>query len=356
MDDEIKKHVRGCKGCILVSQSDPPEPLTRRELPDCPWQDLAIDFLGPFRTGENLLVIVDYYSRYKEVKIMRSITAAKVIEELNEVFVRLGFPRSITLDNGRQFACREFDDYCLRQKIILNKTTPYFPQENGEVERQNRSLLKRMRISQALNRDWKKDLQHYLLMYYTTPHSVTGRTPSELMFGRTIRSRLPRWNGYSVPRPMADFIDRDKALKERGKVAEDEKRHAKKNELMVGDKVYMKNQLPTDKLESRFKETDATVIDRSGSRLTVRDDDTGRVYRRHVTHVKKAPDAVTLDNQEPEPLRSPVSQRPRVTRSPVRDSLTEPSDAVTGDRLKRVTKPPGRFADHVLYHVDNEAI
>ena len=35
---------------------------------------LYMDFVGPFPTGENLLVLVDYYSRYPEVEIMKNIT------------------------------------------------------------------------------------------------------------------------------------------------------------------------------------------------------------------------------------------------------------------------------------------
>lgn len=62
---------------------------------------------------------------------------------------------------------------------------------NGEVERQNRSLLKRLSISQEEKRNWMEDLQEYLLMYRSTPHSITLKSPSELMFGRTIRDNLP---------------------------------------------------------------------------------------------------------------------------------------------------------------------
>ena len=43
------------------------------------------------------------------------------------------------------------------------KTTPLWPQANGEEERQNRSLLKRMRIAQAEVKEWKKDVCKYLV-------------------------------------------------------------------------------------------------------------------------------------------------------------------------------------------------
>ncbi|CAH3014663.1 unnamed protein product [Porites evermanni] len=45
-----------------------------------PWQNCAADILGPLPSGENLLVIVDYYSRYFEVVILRSTTSTKYQE------------------------------------------------------------------------------------------------------------------------------------------------------------------------------------------------------------------------------------------------------------------------------------
>lgn len=64
--------------------------------------------------------------------------------------------------------------------------TPITPQHNGEMDRQNRSLLKRLKICHAMKGNWKSDLRHYLTMYYTTLHSVTGKTPMELRYGRSI--------------------------------------------------------------------------------------------------------------------------------------------------------------------------
>lgn len=53
-----------------------------------------------------------------------------------------------------------------------------------EVERQNRSLMKRIRIAQSEKKNWKEELKTYLIMYRAAPHSVTGISPAELMFGK----------------------------------------------------------------------------------------------------------------------------------------------------------------------------
>ena len=75
--------------------------------------------------------------------------------------------------------------------IKHRRVTPLWPQANGEVEIQNRALLKRIQIARAENKNWKDELNAYLLMHRTTPHSTTGLSPAEFMFNRKIRSKLP---------------------------------------------------------------------------------------------------------------------------------------------------------------------
>ncbi|XP_062704678.1 uncharacterized protein K02A2.6-like [Aedes albopictus] len=108
MDEDARKTVKSCEGCRLVSRPSAPEPMRRRLMPKEPWVDVAMDFLGPLPSHEYLLVIVDYYSRYKEVCIMKKITSEETIKKIEPIFVRLGYPRTITLDNGRQFIDTEF--------------------------------------------------------------------------------------------------------------------------------------------------------------------------------------------------------------------------------------------------------
>ena len=58
-----------------------------------------------------ILVVIDYYSRYYEIEVMKSTTTSKVIERLVEIFSRHGLPESLTSDNGPQFISSEFKVY-----------------------------------------------------------------------------------------------------------------------------------------------------------------------------------------------------------------------------------------------------
>ena len=123
MEKDAEKHCKTCYGCQLVSRSSPPEPIRSTALPTGPWRDLAIDLLGPLPTGESILVVVDYYSRYYEIDIMRSTVASKVISSLEEIFARHGLPESLTSDNGPEFVATEFTEYMKQQEIRHHRVT-----------------------------------------------------------------------------------------------------------------------------------------------------------------------------------------------------------------------------------------
>ncbi|XP_055543061.1 uncharacterized protein K02A2.6-like [Wyeomyia smithii] len=178
MDQHVETYVKACRGCALVATPNLSEPTVRKSLPSAPWEQIAVDFLGPLPDGENLLVCIDFYSRFIEVVEMDNITTASTIKELPTIFSRYGVPRQLRADNGPQFSSEEFETFCDEYSIHLESTIPYWPQMNGEVERQNRSILKRLRIAQELGQDWRKD---------SSNHSTTGKAPAELMFGRQMR-------------------------------------------------------------------------------------------------------------------------------------------------------------------------
>lgn len=158
---------------------------------------------------------------------------------------------------------------------------------NGEVERQNRDVLKRLKISQLEKKDWKEDLLQYMIMYNSTPHSVTGRTPSELFYRRQFRDKIP--NATDIRNNVFDeeVRERDKLKKDKGKEYSDRKRKATESSIEVGEKVFVKNLIKENKLSSNFHPTEHTVTKVNGSDVEVRNDETGKEYRRNIVHLKK---------------------------------------------------------------------
>ncbi|XP_055714231.1 uncharacterized protein K02A2.6-like [Phlebotomus papatasi] len=360
LDNDVTKFVKVCEGCSLVTTPNRPEPMVRRELPSGPWIDIALDFLGPLPSGEYLLVVVDYFSRYKEVEIMSKITAKETVNRLDKIFTRLGYPRTFTVDNGRQFVSEEFDYFCKERGITLNKTTPYWPQQNGEVKRQNRSLLKRLRISNGLNRDWKKDLLEYMAMYYTTPHSTTGRTPTELCLGRAIRGKIPSLQDIETQPPLTtEYRDRDKMLKEKGKDKEDKKRGAKESDIIIGDVVLMKNVLPGNKLTTTFGRNRFIVTGKAGASVTVMDIKSRKIYCRNSAHLKKVyePEDAQSGKEADEGQQDMRDQEITQYKDDMlceqdddqetEDNIEATDRMITQTRNKRTVREPEKFKDFV---------
>lgn len=297
IDRDIEKSCKTCRPCQIVGMPSPPEPVKSTELPSGPWQQISADLMGPLPSGDNLFVVVDYYSRYVEVEIMKSTTADNIIKRLKKIFLTHGLPISITTDNGPQFISDQFKAYLEDENIEHRKVTPLWPQANGEVERQNRSLLKRLKIAQVEKKDWREELSSYLMMYRTTPHSVTGVCPAELLFKRKLRTRLPGLGDE----PIEDFEvrDRDTEQKAISKEYADSRRNAKESEIENGDEVLMK-QKHQNKLSATFESQPYRVIEKNGNSVEVERD--GTKYRRNSSHFKKLQSDPKREREREQPV------------------------------------------------------
>ena len=281
VDKDVEKFVATCHPCQMLGKPQSPEPMKPTELPAGPWQSISADLMS-LPSGDCLFVVVDYYSRYFEVDVLRTTTADKIVRSLMKMFLTHGLPLSITTDNGPQFLSSVFQDFLVNQGIEHRRVTPLWPQANGEVERQNRSLLKRVRIAQIEKKDWREELETFLFMYRTTPHSTTGVSPSELMFKRKLRTRLPAIEEFQE---NLEVTDRDKERKGKGKIYTDDKRNACENDIKAGDKVLLKRKRK-DKLTPTFHAEPFRVVSKTGNSVVVEQHD-GVQYKRNVTHMRK---------------------------------------------------------------------
>ncbi|XP_062535602.1 uncharacterized protein K02A2.6-like [Armigeres subalbatus] len=348
MDNAVELFVKRCRGCTLVAAPEPPEPMHRSRLPSSPWQTLALDFLGPLPEGQHLLVVVDCYSRYMEVIELETTTTKDVTRELMIMFSRYGIPSFLKADNAPQISsnCEEFREFCSTNGIKLLNTIPYWPQSNGEVERQNRSILKRLRISQELGKDWRNELRLYLLTYHSTKHSTTGKSPGELMFGRQIQSKLPTISKYQED---GEVRERDAVVKEKGKEYGDKKRQAKKSYIQQGDVVLAKRMRKTNKLDTDFANEEFVVLRKEGTDTLIQSKATDKQYRRSSAHQKKIEDREICKNNQSidsKPVSS-TAQYGSENLSKSTHTSTESTTSCRSPSARRSRNAPAKYEDYV---------
>ncbi|XP_062511687.1 uncharacterized protein K02A2.6-like [Corticium candelabrum] len=342
-----------CISCQAVSQPLPPAPVKSTALPQGPWEDLATDLLGPLPTGETLLVTVDYYSRYFEVDILRSTTAQSVINRLNVHFARYGIPRSIRTDNGPQFIASEFTAFLNELGIQHRRNTPLWPRANGEVERQNRTLLKAIKVANLEQKPWRVELQRFLLAYRSTPHSTTGVSPAELLFRRPMRSKLP-----AITDTVSDDVsvrDRDSARKQTTKDYADQSSRALDHPVTEGDRVLVRNTTPANKLSPTFLPDPYTVVSRHGDQLVLESPGKVKVKRnvqltKPVCERKERDEDVEISAGSSESANTDSNTQAdtgdqAAATTPTQD-MSEP-EIQQSERPKRTIVPPARFKSFV---------
>ncbi|XP_022809256.1 uncharacterized protein K02A2.6-like [Stylophora pistillata] len=98
-------------GCQMVTKNVPPSSLKSTPLANQPCEEVAVDLMGPLPSGEHLLVLVDYYSRWIEVDVIRTTSSKTIIHCLNAQFARHGLPKGLRTDNGANVVSKEVEDY-----------------------------------------------------------------------------------------------------------------------------------------------------------------------------------------------------------------------------------------------------
>ncbi|KAL0303534.1 UNVERIFIED_CONTAM: Gag-Pol polyprotein [Sesamum radiatum] len=181
---------RKCESCqryasLIHTPATPMEPIRIA----CPFNQWGIDILGPFPQAvaqkKFIVVAVEYFSKWVEAEALAKITEREMINFIwKNIICRFGIPRVLISDNGTQFQGKAITAWCKELKIQQNFTAVGNPQENGQTEVTNRTILQHLKTRlEGAKGSWVEELPGVLWAYRTTPRSATGETPFCLVFG-----------------------------------------------------------------------------------------------------------------------------------------------------------------------------
>lgn len=163
------------------------QPANPIEIPLVANQEWAMDFMSDtlengrkFRT----LNVVDHFNRAcMGIAVAHSLPSVRVIEYLERMIEFQGKPRRIRTDNGPEFRSKKFQAWMSDQQITWSPIQKGKPQQNGIVERFNRTfredvldayLFSSVAHAQDLADTWKEDYNNQ------RPHQSLGyQTPSD---------------------------------------------------------------------------------------------------------------------------------------------------------------------------------
>ncbi|KAK8951258.1 hypothetical protein KSP39_PZI004425 [Platanthera zijinensis] len=187
---DVTEFARRCQKCQLYA---PLQLLLAQRLRSitAPWPFAiwGMDLVGSFPSASGqrrfLLVMIDYFSKWLEVKALAKVTS-QVIRNFvwGEIICRHGLPQVIVTDNGPQFASEEFISFFTQLGIDLRFASVHHPRSNGQVEAANKVIVNLLKKKvENLRGSWVEQLPSVLWALRTTPNMATGETPFKLSHG-----------------------------------------------------------------------------------------------------------------------------------------------------------------------------
>ncbi len=267
LDGDAERHVRDCILCQKTRLANFVSTSMGTTARSRPFETVAIDTVGPIQIDSQhnrfVFVMTDMFSRFVELYPAPSNNSAAAAHALySAVFCRHGLPSSILSDNGSEYANRVVMALMDRLKVTHHRSIPYRPQSNGLVERRNREIKRHLRVLTACFgtfEQWSSVALPYVqLILNTTPHSVTGFAPMDIIYGSHARPRrfaltteeevdprdpLGSWSEYVAT--LTDHIDSVCADALRQQEEALQGRSIEPTEIEAGDLVLLENQRQT---------------------------------------------------------------------------------------------------------------
>lgn len=274
MNKMIKDRVQSCIVCEKFTRNVQKEPLTQ-ERAKYPYHIVGMDIFE--YGGRSFIAIYDSYSNYLVAIELKNKSASHVIEAVTAVFVKVGFPTIIRCDNV-PFNSRQFHEFALQYNIKFQFSSPRYPQSNGLSEKAigiSKNIL--MRLYEAYD---VQSYQYHILEYNTTPVAGMKLAPSELFFGRQIKTRIPISDTRLVRNSIAEEHVEQTINQKKERQAYYFNRTAKKQpKLKSGDLVIFKK----DSKQWHY----GTVVGIVNDSSYIIRDMMGKFFRRNRRHLAK---------------------------------------------------------------------
>ncbi|CAG4992790.1 unnamed protein product [Colias eurytheme] len=187
LDKDLERICNDCRTCAMVRPAPARAATHPWEWPQIAWYRVHVDFLSP-KLNVYYFILIDAYSKWIEAFLVKCTSADVTINCLRGIFARFGYPYELVSDNGPPFSSKQFAEYLgvVHVKHIL--VSPYKPSSNGAAENSVKLIKNCLKKAELDGVDCDEALQNFLLMYRNTKHCTTGRSPSELLLKKNVRT------------------------------------------------------------------------------------------------------------------------------------------------------------------------
>ncbi|GFY67498.1 integrase catalytic domain-containing protein [Trichonephila inaurata madagascariensis] len=219
--------------------------------------------------------MIDYLSKYVELKPLNSTTAQSVIIVMKSIYATHGIPEELVIDGGPPYNSNLMMNFFREWRIKHHVTPPHFPRANGQIER----AVQTVKNSLTKAAEEGKDLYVILLEYRTQPAKDIP-SPAELLMERKLRTFLPSHPGQL--KPTFDVERAREALRKRHII---QNKYANKHATVLpvlhqNAKVWFKH-----KMKDPWKQGTIIQVGPQPLSYIIKGED-GGVFRRNKFHIR----------------------------------------------------------------------
>ena len=173
MRELVTEFIAGCPHCQRCTDKAPPAVHKAHTISvQEPWQELAIDFVGPLPETpdgyRHVLTAQDSFTRFVELIPVRSTDAVSAAHALLQTYGRYEHFSTIRSDRGAAFTSDLIREFVSALGSSQTLTPPYSPQSNGALESRHRSVFAHVRmLCQHPSMDWIWIWCNVLCAYHT---------------------------------------------------------------------------------------------------------------------------------------------------------------------------------------------
>ena len=333
---EIQQLIDNCEACQSFKPAQQRERFQAHERPSLPWAKVATDLFA--FEGRNYMVTVDYCTNFWEVDYLgQDTTSRSVINKLRAHFARHGTPQELVTDNGPQFTSREFADFSRVWNFSHTRTSPFYPQANGQAEsavKTAKGIMRKAFVAQ-------EDAWLAILEYRNTP-SQGDSSPAQRFLGRATGTRVMTHQSHlkASRAPMEKRWNTTNVENAYNKSAKDLR------PLEPGDIVRVQPQ-------QRGKPwTKAAVSRRNGPRSYDMTTENGTQIRRNRRHLRKTKESSFQPEEEDEWMEAMADEDNTLEHSNTNNNNrpNHGNEQYYTTRSGRQVKPPMRYGDCVYYN------
>ena len=238
---EISQYVKNCEGCI---QHKPSQTHQDVEITQAlhPFQILGIDAWQS--SCHHFLTVVDNFSSFTWTKEVKYPNTQNTIAFLESLFFSLCFqPEILRCDSATYFLNAQFEEWAKSWDLTVRPSSPHFHQSNGLAER---NLAKIKGCIEKNKGVLSREVRLHMMEVNNSPLVNAKLSPSELLFGWTLRTCLPTSKNALKP------VDRHAAIKRKTTANRQQCDSVNKSSknlslLRIGQKCILQSQNPVGK-------------------------------------------------------------------------------------------------------------